>query len=230
MPQVFRVAVDGKFSVIESEYVRQSEQLDEAWPSLDLAERETIRDELLNALKSMQDAPHPADGLIASHQRERTAALHCVHREGWPPYTPTSSITEFFDWARQFALASGISYDSWDSEIAPHIRLDSRIVLTHGDLLPRNILVRDGHLAAIVDWELAGWWPEELEAAVTLCKLPPQPMAPAVDPPEVEVCRFVAECINQARGGEEDDVGRSQRRKWADVLLNPQAYLRGEIA
>ena len=34
------------------------------------------------------------------------------------------------------------------------------IVLTHGDLNPRNILVKDGKIVALLDWEDAGWYPE----------------------------------------------------------------------
>ncbi|KAI0707547.1 kinase-like protein [Cerioporus squamosus] len=32
--------------------------------------------------------------------------------------------------------------------------------LTHGDLAPRNIIVKDGRIAAIVDWETFGWYPD----------------------------------------------------------------------
>jgi len=38
-----------------------------------------------------------------------------------------------------------------------------RTVLTHGDLVPRNILVRKGRIVGIIDWETAGWFPEYWE-------------------------------------------------------------------
>ena len=34
---------------------------------------------------------------------------------------------------------------------------------THSDITPRNILVKDGKITAIVDWEMAGWYPEYWE-------------------------------------------------------------------
>ncbi|KAL7275126.1 hypothetical protein RUND412_001945 [Rhizina undulata] len=37
------------------------------------------------------------------------------------------------------------------------------IVLTHGDLHPRNIIVRDGKVVSILDWEMGGWYPEHWE-------------------------------------------------------------------
>ncbi|KAK4157591.1 kinase-like domain-containing protein [Chaetomidium leptoderma] len=35
-----------------------------------------------------------------------------------------------------------------------------RVVFTHGDLNMRNIMVKDGKLSGIVDWENSGWYPE----------------------------------------------------------------------
>lgn len=37
------------------------------------------------------------------------------------------------------------------------------IVFTHGDLSPRNIMVKDGRVVAIIDWETAGWLPASWE-------------------------------------------------------------------
>lgn len=214
---------------IEFEYI-DGAQLDEAWPTLAASERETIADELARAIKAMQDAPLPASGLIGSYQRLRAAPFRPDAWPDWPPYTPTSSMTEFFDWARRCALTGGISPTKWDSEIAPHIRFDSRIVLTHGDLFPRNILVRDGHLAAIIDWELAGWWPEEVEAAIVMQGIWRHPADFEAPDDEVEACWFVAECITRARYGDDvevqDVLDRSKRREWAKCLLYTSTFLR----
>ncbi|KAI0354179.1 hypothetical protein OH77DRAFT_1426201 [Trametes cingulata] len=38
-----------------------------------------------------------------------------------------------------------------------------RICFTHADLALRNILVKDGRLAGIIDWEFAGWYPQYWE-------------------------------------------------------------------
>ena len=42
-------------------------------------------------------------------------------------------------------------------------RSDHKIVFTHGDISMRNILVEDGRISGIVDWETAGWLPEYWE-------------------------------------------------------------------
>ena len=47
--------------------------------------------------------------------------------------------------------------------LARRLRTDHRIVFTHGDLTLRNIVVRDGRIVALLDWEYAGWYPEYWE-------------------------------------------------------------------
>lgn len=55
--------------------------------------------------------------------------------------------------------------DHWSQTVAGYIRAlpPAEIVLTHNDLHPRNIIVRDGKVVAIIDWELAGFYPEYWE-------------------------------------------------------------------
>lgn len=40
---------------------------------------------------------------------------------------------------------------------------DHKIVMTHGDLSPRNILVQGSKVVAILDWEMSGYYPEYWE-------------------------------------------------------------------
>jgi aminoglycoside phosphotransferase (APT) family kinase protein len=42
-------------------------------------------------------------------------------------------------------------------------RTDHRIVFTHGDLHLDNIMVKDGKITGLIDWEFAGWYPEYWE-------------------------------------------------------------------
>ena len=35
----------------------------------------------------------------------------------------------------------------------------SELILTHGDLIPHNILVQNGHVTGIIDWGQSGWYP-----------------------------------------------------------------------
>jgi len=58
------------------------------------------------------------------------------------------------------------SLEQYNGHLAQAVELHSKnhnIVFTHGDLNPWNILVHDGHVSAILDWETAGWYPEYWE-------------------------------------------------------------------
>ena len=43
------------------------------------------------------------------------------------------------------------------------LKENHRIILTHGDLHPRNIIIKDNTIAGIIDWELGGWYLEYWE-------------------------------------------------------------------
>ncbi|KAE8419785.1 kinase-like domain-containing protein [Aspergillus pseudocaelatus] len=43
---------------------------------------------------------------------------------------------------------------------------EQTFVLTHGDLAARNIMVKDGKITGIVDWEYSGLFPEYMEYAM----------------------------------------------------------------
>ncbi|KAI0322762.1 kinase-like protein [Amylostereum chailletii] len=47
--------------------------------------------------------------------------------------------------------------------IRSRMRGDHAINFTHGDLARRNIMVKEGEIAAIIDWEESGWYPEHWE-------------------------------------------------------------------
>ncbi|BGP34224.1 hypothetical protein JCM10296v2_006039 [Rhodotorula toruloides] len=213
VPQVMHADATRSTPRLEFEYIN-GKQLDTMWPTLAASKRQTIADELVRAIQAMQDAPPPANGLIGSYQRLRAAPFRPDSWSQWPPYEPTTSAIEFFDWPRSCALAIGMTSQTWDSKIAPHIRLDTKIVLTHGNLFPRNILIRDGHLAAIVDWELAGWWPVSGLQFFRSMDIPPAEQA------NVEASRFVADCVCRARGFSEHE----KRAFWADLLFTPSHY------
>jgi RIO-like serine/threonine protein kinase len=73
------------------------------------------------------------------------------YRIGGDPVGPFHSEKEFSE-----LLRLGILPDLMH-------RTDHKIVFTHADLNMRNILVKDGRISGIVDWENAGWFPEYWE-------------------------------------------------------------------
>lgn len=53
--------------------------------------------------------------------------------------------------------------DVVQSIVRSQMRTDHDIVLTRGNLVGVNIIVRDGRIAFVVDWERAGFYPEYYE-------------------------------------------------------------------
>ncbi|KAK7051788.1 kinase-like domain-containing protein [Favolaschia claudopus] len=78
--------------------------------------------------------------------------------EGYPPYRITSPH-DFVRWLPDAVrsvdpesppLPSNI-FDAFDTSRPP--------IFCHGDLVPENILVFDGHISGVIDWGCAGWYP-----------------------------------------------------------------------
>lgn len=44
--------------------------------------------------------------------------------------------------------------------LAYELGVDARVVLAHGELCPRNIIVHQGKLVQVTGWDCAGWYPE----------------------------------------------------------------------
>ena len=81
-----------------------------------------------------------------------------------PPDIP--SVAQFHNWLLSLLHPSICPrYRRW---LRSRLKDDYRVTLTHGDFHPRNILVMgrpDGGIgvSAIIDWEMAGWYPEYWE-------------------------------------------------------------------
>jgi serine/threonine protein kinase len=85
------------------------------------------------------------------------------YRLGNSPFPPFESIEKFHSrLGHNFILASEKHREAW-----PRFRaMGNRqycTKFTHSDIAPRNVLVNNGRIAAIVDWEMAGWYPEYWE-------------------------------------------------------------------
>lgn len=108
--------------------------------------------EQLRALKPAQE------GTVASAELGQ-----CLdYRIGYQPFGPFKSNDEFHSFLRgQIPLE-----DSTQVYGAPVTQCHSgqyRSCFTHADFCPRNAIVRDGAIVAIIDWQFAGWYPEYWE-------------------------------------------------------------------
>ncbi|TFK88538.1 hypothetical protein K466DRAFT_613316 [Polyporus arcularius HHB13444] len=78
-----------------------------------------------------------------------------------PPSRPFHSVDEFHAYFLDRLRPLWEAKDTYD--LLEQVRSkgeESEPVLTHGDLAPRNILVKDGRIVTVVDWETFGWYPD----------------------------------------------------------------------
>ncbi|KAI0640878.1 kinase-like domain-containing protein [Trametes meyenii] len=112
-------------------------------PVLEVTGDEALLSDLRNALRELRSIPPPSGAVsgLDNQPREFKAALF--------EFTNPTLFPERMPTLRRLA--------------GPVQSMNHRIVFTHGDLHGFNIIVKDGRLAGIIDWETAGWLPEYWE-------------------------------------------------------------------
>ena len=128
--------------------------LEKAWNGLSDDERATISDQLRDYISQLRSIKGTyIGGLEGGPAKEGRLFL----REGGPFATEA-------EW-NDFLLSNLMTQcpDVLKSIVHSQMRTDHDVVLTHGDLVGVNILVRDGRIVAIIDWERAGFYPEYFE-------------------------------------------------------------------
>lgn len=130
--------------------------LESIWPSLGLADRETIESQLAGYFAQLRALPCPNPVTLGSLATGICRDARRIERQ-CPSITSEHQFNEFigkFTFRRDSELAQ---------MLLSFLKDNHRIVLTHGDLQPRNILVQGNTVAGIIDWELGGWYPEYWE-------------------------------------------------------------------
>ncbi|KAJ7163751.1 kinase-like domain-containing protein [Mycena filopes] len=139
--------------------------LEAVWDDLSLDDRLSIMHQLRGYITQLRELEPPHPGAVEAVNGTACNDIR-VAGDGFGPF---SSVAEFhtflaWDWFMENKITAG-EYQ----EFAPAIRRCAarsepyRTVFAHCDLAPRNILVKGTKIVAIVDWEMAGWYPEYWE-------------------------------------------------------------------
>jgi aminoglycoside phosphotransferase len=136
--------------------------LERRWPTLDPESKVDIQRSLNEAISTLRDIEKP-EGQPFGSSSGRCRDTRTSDRYTESPVNDEAAFNEFLLSSPQSRISS--SYRNW---IASMLRTDHRIVFTHGDLHPRNILVADSPdggvcVSGIVDWEASGFYPEYWE-------------------------------------------------------------------
>ncbi|KAF4944895.1 hypothetical protein FGADI_12364 [Fusarium gaditjirri] len=144
---------------IEMEYI-QGQTLKEVWPSLKPNERSEILAQLkdyiaqMRALKGTYLGRFDGQGVIVPSMMTRSGG-------------PFHTLESFHDWLVRPPKRIAQQSMYWH-EITTQLAAACPIVFTHADISSRNIIIRDGRIVALLDWEWAGWYPEYWDYVFTL--------------------------------------------------------------
>ncbi|KIY46410.1 kinase-like protein [Fistulina hepatica ATCC 64428] len=141
--------------------------LEHVWETLTNEERSMIVSQLrafIAELRTLSPPPCVPEGAISSLYHQ---PVHDIRFASIKPCGPFPSEGSFNDFLIQEA-SSFVWRPEERAIIRSQLRHDHRIVFTHGDLTPRNILVQGGKVVAVIDWEDAGWFPEHWEVIKAL--------------------------------------------------------------
>ncbi|KAK2606302.1 hypothetical protein QQS21_003350 [Conoideocrella luteorostrata] len=136
-------------------YVK-GQSLDTLWADLSSQEKKHIAQQLRKIVDNMRAAKPPPQLIGAYGTEIRDTRVYSTF------HSPPCHNEEEFN---NFLLSSLHSQTPplVREAISRRLRTNHRIVLTHCDLAPRNILVEDGKITGLVDWEDSGWYPKYWE-------------------------------------------------------------------
>lgn len=132
-------------------------QLGEAWPNMDEKRRARVTTELKRYLKELHALRPPIPGWIGSC----TGGPAYDHRiDNLATCGPFASVAEFHDFL--VAPIKRCPRPEWAAKYRQRLIDDRDIFFAHVDLSRENILVDPvtGAIAGIIDWEMAGFWPD----------------------------------------------------------------------
>lgn len=158
VPHVYAIetAPDGRHGIV-MDYI-EGTTLQAAWPSLDDDQKRAVVLQLRAILEIMHSltpppnhigGPRPGDPIWDTRLMLTETAPAAKDEAGFNDYL----ISGLFRQCPKFLVKA----------FADVLRTDHRIVFTHADLAPRNIMYKDGQITGIIDWQTSGWYPEHWE-------------------------------------------------------------------
>ncbi|KAF2426480.1 kinase-like protein, partial [Tothia fuscella] len=154
VPRVWNSYEKDGVGYILMEYV-DGELLERVWGKMDQSTRNTILLELRDYIKQMRQIKPPLLTRIGSATGGPATDRRTMNAIKGGPF---ETEKDFNEWQLK-QLVEGSSQLSRETYASMH-KTDHEIVFSHGDLAFHNVIVHDGHVAAIIDWEYAGWYPE----------------------------------------------------------------------
>lgn len=141
--------------------------LEALYPGLAPSKRKAVTAKLKEALIQMRRSTQPYIGQI-NHTPVGNFHDQMPEFDEWF-IGPFDSKEQWDEWCleRVRKRHGEKVYSKWKKKLQKMDEEDGpdagKFVLTHGNLVPANIIVRDGEIVAILDWECSGFYPPYIE-------------------------------------------------------------------
>ncbi|KAI0528277.1 kinase-like domain-containing protein [Xylaria bambusicola] len=167
VPKVYCSFLHKKRAYIVMERI-QGDELPQAWKSMSKESLEDVFAQLKAMIQELRSlTPPPGTGVESC---VGGSLYDSRISRGTPRFGPFKTIQEFHFWLRRDLKPEDLKDRERDQEwddLLEMMRLQDgpwpAPVFTHGDLNPFNIIVRNGKVASIIDWEFSGWYPHYWE-------------------------------------------------------------------
>jgi len=158
IPKLYKVHTLDNSIFIEMAYVR-GDTLSQLWvrDRLTLDEKKTIFADVKQYFSILRELAPPKDDLVSSAFQNPAYDGRIGSRFFGP-----MNHHEFHRLTRRHPFGE-VPASALGHEVEKVHTSTYRTHFTHADLAPRNIIVRDGRVAAIIDWAYSGWYPEYWE-------------------------------------------------------------------
>ncbi|KAM0724062.1 hypothetical protein Q7P37_000242 [Cladosporium fusiforme] len=154
VPVVHEVNTSAQQTEILMDFV-EGECLEEAWLSMDSEQKRSVAEQIGRIVTTMRQAPSYQRSIGAFGGPARDCRQISDYYGG-----PFANEVEFNTFVLDLLRGTPSLIRS---TLVEALNVNSQIVFTHGDLTPRNIIVKGDRVEALLDWEYAGWYPEYWE-------------------------------------------------------------------
>lgn len=163
MPEIVMSSYDNGVGSIAMDFIHGS-TLTSAWDAFDDRTKEKICRDTWTMIMQWREIPRPADFSYQCLADGSAATEDPLLKDLGDPPTPLNSDEAL----RERIYQRYLHYFGrrYEHELPGMLPRSSKSVFTHGDIAPQNIMVdQNGQITGIIDWELAGWYPEYWEYA-----------------------------------------------------------------
>ncbi|KAH7317052.1 kinase-like domain-containing protein [Stachybotrys elegans] len=135
----------------------QGKTLDKLWSDMSVEQKKDFASQLRGLIEKMRSVPAPPNyiGGCDGIEIRDTRSFSTFHA---PACCDKNAFNEFLI----LNLLERIP-PVMRTAFSRQLQTGHRIVLSHCDLAPGNIIVKDGKIEGLIDWEVAGWCPEYWE-------------------------------------------------------------------